>query len=182
MANQSKSPSELAESLKVLFISSRTSAESAEYQTFLELVSTIAKRIVVKYVQHPEDLEEIVQEVLMAVHEARLSFDTEKPLLPWLYSISRFKAFDFLRRSSRFPIFLEIKEELVSLVTPRGEDLVYLNQILSSLSEYEQKLVQMVRIEDLSVLEASEKLGMSEVAVKVGLHRTLQSIRKAFGE
>ena len=48
-----------------------------------------------------QDVEDIVQETLLAIHLKRQSWDEEAPLGPWIRAIARHKIIDMLRRRGR---------------------------------------------------------------------------------
>src|SRR5229473_5559295 len=45
------------------------------------------------------ETEDLVQEVLIAVHTRRHTYDVSQPFTPWLYGIARYKFLDYLRRT-----------------------------------------------------------------------------------
>src|SRR5690606_5113329 len=50
----------------------------------------------------PEDIEDLVQEVLLAVHLQRHTWNPKLPLAPWVQAIARYRSIDWLRaRSAR---------------------------------------------------------------------------------
>src|SRR5579871_4297557 len=47
------------------------------------------------------DIEDAVQETLLAIHLKRHTWDSRQPLAPWVYAIARHKIVDALRRRGR---------------------------------------------------------------------------------
>ena len=47
----------------------------------------------------PADLDDLVQDTLLAVHQRRASWDPARPFLPWLAAIARYRWVDRLRRA-----------------------------------------------------------------------------------
>ena len=47
----------------------------------------------------PAEAEDLLQEVLIAVHTYRHTYDPQQPFTPWLHAIARYKFLDYLRRT-----------------------------------------------------------------------------------
>jgi RNA polymerase sigma-70 factor, ECF subfamily len=45
------------------------------------------------------DVEDLVQETLLAIHVRRHTYDPDQPFTPWVYAIARYKLIDYLRRT-----------------------------------------------------------------------------------
>ena len=52
-------------------------------------------------------LDDLVQEVLLAIHKKRASYDAARPFLPWLAAIARYRWVDHLRDAD-VPVRLEV--------------------------------------------------------------------------
>jgi RNA polymerase sigma-70 factor, ECF subfamily len=126
------------------------------------------------------DLEDLVQETLLAIHLKRESYDRSQPFTAWAYSIARYKLIDLFRRQKvRRTELLDGAEELfavedcVDLTAKRD-----LDRLMSDLPERQRALLQDVKISGLTNAEAARKAGMTETAVKVSIHRALQSLTR----
>src|SRR5207247_9660883 len=69
-----------------------------------------------RYGRDPVEAEDLVQEVLIAVHTRRHTYDRSQLLTPWVYAIARYKFSDYLRRSkiSRTDVPIEDPEALTA--------------------------------------------------------------------
>ena len=47
------------------------------------------------------DVEDLVQETLIAIHRKRATYDPSLPFTAWLHGIARYRLIDFLRRDRR---------------------------------------------------------------------------------
>ena len=128
------------------------------------------------------DAEEALQEALLAIH---LKLDTWRPgapVLPWARAIARYKAIDLMRlrvRTSTVPLDDENGPEVMREVGIDTKlDLV---RVLGALPAYMRTSIEAVKVEGLSIGEAAERTGLSESAVKVGIHRGLNAIAAALG-
>lgn len=48
-----------------------------------------------------EDIEDLVQDIVIAVHVRRATYDRNRPFTPWLHAVARYKMGDHVRRSRR---------------------------------------------------------------------------------
>jgi RNA polymerase sigma-70 factor, ECF subfamily len=134
--------------------------------------------------QGPTEAEDLLQEVLLAVHTRRGTYDRLQPFTPWVHAIARYKFVDHLRRtkSSIRDVPVESAEELIS-----GNDLgavesrLDLDRLLSRISFAARQAIRCVKLEGLSIREAAARCGMSESAVKVAVHRGLKALTARIG-
>ena len=85
------------------FLKAGLAGDQQAYRQFFHEIVPILKATVrsIAYMQNAEELEDIVQEVLTTLHNKRQSWKTDKPVLPWIYAITRHKTIDALRRYQR---------------------------------------------------------------------------------
>ncbi len=121
-------------------------------------------------------IDDLVQETLISLHRKRASYNPERAFLPWLAAIGRYRWIDHLRKVYRAE-HVELNEELAE--DPRGEEVtakVSLERLLSMLPAKQADVIRMVKIEGLSIREASAKTDQSESLVKVNIHRGLKKM------
>jgi RNA polymerase sigma-70 factor, ECF subfamily len=132
----------------------------------------------------PTEAEDLLQEVLLAVHTRRRTYDGRQPFTPWVYAIARYKFVDYLRRtkSTIKDIPVESAEELISSNDLRAvESGLDLERLLSRISFAARQAIRYVKLEGLSIREAAARCGMSESAVKVAVHRGLKALTARIG-
>lgn len=125
-----------------------------------------------------KDLEDLVQETLIAIHERRASYDSRRPFTAWLHAIAKYKLVDHYRRTkTRSTVPLDTIDEPVAADT-FGPALAQLDleALLSRLSPGQRDAIQLTRIESFSVAEAASRAGQSEANVKVSVHRGLKRL------
>lgn len=130
----------------------------------------------------PHDVEDLVQETLLALHLQRGTYDATAPVTAWLHAIARHKLVDLLRRRGRYEMLLEPLDDLpeashptCAVETTARRDLAIL---LDELPAAQRQAILDTRIEGMSVAEAALRTGMSESAVKVSVHRGLKRLAK----
>lgn len=153
------------------------------YADFLHRVAALVRGFARRKIVHGGvDPEDVVQETLLAIHMKRHTWRTDAPVLPWVYAIARFKLVDAFRRRGR-RIEIGIDEIADSFAQPETETVSErdIGRVLDSLSPAVRSVVSAVSVEGQSIGDTARKLGISETAVRVSLHRGLAAIAKRFG-
>jgi RNA polymerase sigma-70 factor (ECF subfamily) len=127
------------------------------------------------------DVEDLVQETLMALHAKRATYDERLAFTPWLHAIARYKLVDHFRREGR-SLTVPIGEADDVLASSLGDDATEarldLRDALESLPDRSRLLVQRVKIEGHAIEEVAKTTGMSSSAVKVSVHRTMKALAR----
>jgi RNA polymerase sigma-70 factor (ECF subfamily) len=153
------------------------------YADFLHRIAALVRGFVRrKVVQGGVDPEDVVQETLLAIHVKRHTWRSDAPVLPWVYAIARFKLIDAFRRRGR-RIEVEIDEIAETFAEPETETVSErdINRALEGLPPTQRSVVSSISVDGHSIGETAAKLGVSETAVRVSLHRGLAAIAKRFG-
>jgi RNA polymerase sigma-70 factor (ECF subfamily) len=157
--------------------------DASAYEKLLVLL-TVALRAAVRGRATGSGLEpeDIVQEVLLALHLKRSTWVRGTPVAPWVAAIARNKLVDaFRRRGQRVEVSIESVVE--TLWVDGGEDAGRthdLDQLLGALNARQREVVEAVSLQGYSAREAAARLQMSEVAVRVTLHRSLKALATMF--
>lgn len=155
------------------------------YRLFLEWASRFTRQLAKKRLSswrlNSEELvDDFVQEVLLAVHQKRHTYLTHLPVEPWLSGIIRFKSIDWLRR-----VIAEGKrlsfEDHEGHHAEDGGAAHDIGAVLATLNENQRRLLELAKLEGLSIEEISLQTGLSASAVKVGIHRAMKGLQKKFG-
>lgn len=147
------------------------------YTTLLKECERWLKRFYARRVP-PCNLDDLVQETLMSLHRKHASYDPERPFLPWLAAIARYRWVDHLRKVYRQDE-TELNEDLTA--DPQAHPVaakVSLERLLSMLPAKQAQVIEMVKIEGLSIAEASAATGQTEALVKVNIHRGLKKLNQ----
>jgi RNA polymerase sigma-70 factor (ECF subfamily) len=130
------------------------------------------------------DVEDLVQETLLAVHLKRDVYDRAQPFTPWVWAIARYKMLDHFRRvGARRGVPLEEAGELFSVEnTEEGAVRRDVERLLAALPPRQRALMRDVKLTGLSMHEAAAKSGMSATAVKVAVHRGMKRLERKVGD
>jgi len=128
----------------------------------------------------PDEVEDLVQESLLAIHNQRHTYDPAQPLTAWAHAIARYKLVDLLRRRGTREALNVPFDEDNSLPAVADNDAGDARRdvmaLLAQLPDRQRLPIQHVKLEGLSVLEAARLTGMSASAIKVGVHRGLKAL------
>lgn len=123
------------------------------------------------------DVEDLVQETLIAIHTRRASYDRDRPFTAWLYAVARYRLIDHFRRQ-RITVAIEDVEAI--LVTEGFEDAssarMDVDTLLATLSPKQARAIRDTHVDGLSVAEAASGAGIGESDVKVSVHRGLRAL------
>jgi RNA polymerase sigma-70 factor (ECF subfamily) len=123
------------------------------------------------------DIEDLVQDTLIAVHSRRATYDRTRMFTAWLFAIARYKMIDHFRRA-RHTVALEGVEDM--LLAEGFEDAsiarIDLDRLLDGLPAKQARAIRETRIDGLSVAEAAAGAGLGESDVKVSVHRGLKRL------
>jgi RNA polymerase sigma-70 factor (ECF subfamily) len=152
------------------------------YHRLLKAIAPVlraaARRGLARAGQPVDQAEDIVQDILFAVHLKRHTWDPNAPFAPWLFAIARNKLVDALRSRGR-RIFVNIDDfsemiasEPVAETIPPSEVAIY----LEALPKRQRDVLQLIAVDNMSIKAAATKLRMTNGAVRVSLHRGLANL------
>lgn len=128
----------------------------------------------------PDDVEDLVQETLLALHNRRHTYRPAQPLTAWMHAIARYKLIDSLRASTvREAFVVPLDDDDAALAGAEPEEAFArrdLMTLLDALPDRHRLPIVHVKIEGLSVAETAQRLGLTESAVKIGVHRGLKAL------
>jgi RNA polymerase sigma-70 factor (ECF subfamily) len=168
--------------------------DQAAFRDIVEHYQTKVFSIIYGVLRHPNDAEDIAQQVFTKAYFSIRNFDFRSSLLTWLYKITVNECYDYLRKQKVRKLTYEsdMSEDDVRRIE-NTEDAVrgplerqdrqvverdYVVKLLAKLSEEERTLLMMKEIEGYSVEELAQIQGMNENTVKVKLFRARQKLVK----
>jgi RNA polymerase sigma factor (sigma-70 family) len=150
------------------------------YRTLLAELALWLHRYYVRRLP-PAMTDDAVQDVLLAVHEKRHTYDPSRPFGPWLAAIARYKWIDRMR-SLRAEIAEPLDDNLS--VADHEESVIAgstFRHLLAELKSPQAEAIRLVKLEGYSVEEASRATGQSISLIKVNIHRGLRRLFNIVG-
>lgn len=171
------------EQLRGLLISG-LEGDAHAYRDFLHQLSGHLRSFLMRRLSGiPDEVEDIVQESLLAIHDKRHTYDRAQPIGAWAFAIARYKLVDFFRRR-------EIKDSLSDHIDDEHHFFLSTNMDATEARRDVMKLLELLpdrqripivctKLDGFSIEETVRLTGMSESAIKVGVHRGLKALAKA---
>lgn len=160
--------------------------DKACYDALLKEICSLLRGFIQRRIGATEAVEDVLQEILIAIHCNRHTFNPEKPFAPWMFAIARYRMADYWRKTLRVmedempdgKDFADPENRLneMELITERIE------AALARLPHKQRQAVNLLKIEGRSIHEAAKALEMTEAALKVTAHRAYKALRKEFEE
>lgn len=158
------------------------------YETLLTEVATTVRAFVRKRLHDVDSQEEVVQDTLLCIHRDRHTYDPGRPFRPWMYAITRHRLSDHLekqRRRTRIEVLADADAEDPASADASARDRRapgILHHALAQLSNAQREIIQMLKLDGLSVAEISTRTGLTASTVKVTAHRGYKRLRALIGD
>jgi RNA polymerase sigma factor (sigma-70 family) len=163
--------------------------DTASYERLLREIVPLVRAIAARRPRRPDRLEDVVQDVLMTVHRVRHTYDPARSFENWLATIAARRSIDLLRRRGRveareirddpayetFPeagANEEVEENLDRETRAEG-----LRAAMATLPDGQREALELLKIQEMSLIEAAEASGKSVSALKVNVHRAIKTLR-----
>ena len=149
------------------------------YAALLDDVSTILTRFLRGRLSDPQQIEDVRQETLIALHRARHSYAPSRPFEPWLLAIARHTLADHARRRVRAgrEVLMPVPPE--TAVEGDGALELRFQQALARLPTAQREAFALLQVEGLSVEIAAARASTSVAALKVRAHRAYKALRES---
>jgi RNA polymerase sigma factor (sigma-70 family) len=171
-----------------LYMASAQGGNKDAYRRLLEDITPYLRSLAARRFQRRGDVEDVVQEVLLTVHAVRHTYDPARPFGPWLVAIANRRIVDGLRRQGRSQareVPFEAEHETFPApqtnLSERTSDGRVLREALDQLSPGQRDAIRMLKLQEMSLVEAAAATGMSVAALKVATHRGLKNLKRIFG-
>jgi len=155
------------------------------YRSLLKEIEPYVRSIAGRCFSRPTDTEDVVQDVLLTVHTIRNTYDSKRPFGPWLVAIANRRIIDRLRRHTRQKareIELSPEHETFAGAPANLEHTtsaeIALVGAIDKLPPDQREAIRMLKLNEMSLKEASRASGRSIAALKVATHRAIKNLRQ----
>lgn len=150
------------------------------YRHFLAEASRRIRAMLARKIGADSELEDVLQECLIALHGKRHTLDPGRPVAPWIFAIANYKLIDHWRRRGRSRLVLDDTADLgVAADTFAGIDIT---DLLEQLPEAQAQAIRLTHIDGLTNREAAEKIGIGVSAMKLRVHRGMLRLKELVEE
>lgn len=164
--------------LKVLMLAASSGNEKAYEQLLAAAAVRLRNYFGRRLGRDAAEIEDLVQDTLIAIHRRRDSYDPSLPFTAWLHAIARYKLIDHYRRTGvRSHVRLDDIDDPVAADTlAPALAAADIERLLATLTQKQRAAIQLTRIEGRSVEEAAALTGQSSSGIKVSVHRGLKKL------
>lgn len=156
------------------------------YDRLLREIVPFIAALIAREQRTADQAQECVQDVLLTIHRVRHTYDPSRPFKPWLAAIARRRSIDLLRRRGRrsarevsddkaYETFADPQANRSMEVYAATESL---GEAISGLSPQQREAVELLKLRELSLAEASQVSGRSVASLKVNVHRAIKALRR----
>jgi RNA polymerase sigma-70 factor, ECF subfamily len=174
-------PKDAAEvELETLWRLAQRGDEAAYRAALMRLAARLRAYLRKRMQSLPDEVEDLVQEALLAIHLQRGTHDANVPVSAWALAIARYKLIDLWRRRGRREALHEpletVEQEALPPVWDELPVQLDLATLLDALPLAQRQAIRLIKLEGLSVAEAAQRSGVSISALKVQVHRGLKRL------
>jgi RNA polymerase sigma-70 factor (ECF subfamily) len=155
------------------------------YRALLEAITPYIRSLAARCFKQLADMEDSVQDVLLTVHMLRHAYDPKRPFGPWLVAIANRRIIDRLRRDtrrkSREVVLSSDHETFLDPATNLHADTLdeaALAGAIEQLPPDQRQTIRMLKLNEMSLKEASAASGRSIPALKIATHRAVRRLRR----
>lgn len=170
------------------WMASAQRGDALAYERLLEDLLPFVRGIVRARLGDDANLEDVVQDVLLAIHTARHTFQAGRELEPWVRTIARNAVIDSVRRRQRQRArdagvdAAELAEDPRVRASAEAEPLPReLERALAKLPSVQREAVVLLKVHGLSVAEAAARARTTPGALKLRAHRGYRMLRDLLG-
>ena len=135
-----------------------------------------------------ESSEDMVQNVFLRMLHYRKSFAGTGEFKTWMYHLARNVLSDYFKKNKRTPQHYNVRdfeekivaEQFADTLIEKKQALKTLEMAMESLSDDNRELLILCRYQELKYHEIARILDISEVAVKVRVHRALNQLKSNY--
>jgi RNA polymerase sigma-70 factor (ECF subfamily) len=124
-----------------------------------------------------DDIEDLVQETLIAVHVRRATYDRDRIFTGWLFAIARYKMIDHFRRTRRHVAIEDVQEILVAEgFEDASSARIDIDRLLDDLPAKQAAAIRQTRLQGTSIAAHAAEAGIGESDAKISVHRGLKTL------
>ncbi|MBM3548007.1 MAG: sigma-70 family RNA polymerase sigma factor [Alphaproteobacteria bacterium] len=166
-------------------MASAQDGRQAEYARLLREIVPMIRAVAAHHHRTPDRVDDVVQDVLLTLHRVRHTYDPARPFIPWLVAVARRRSIDALRRRIRMDA-MEIRDDtsyetfadpLANREREGREAADALAVALAALPRGQREALELVKVKEMSLVEASAVSGQSVGGLKVNVHRAIKALR-----
>jgi RNA polymerase sigma-70 factor (ECF subfamily) len=163
--------------------------DAAAYARLLKEIAPFVRTLARRRFRNEDAVEDAVQDVLLCLHRVRHSYDPSRPFTPWLAAIATRRCIDALRRKIRLDAHETTDDDAYETFADPGSNkeveagaaAQLVMSLVETLPPAQREALDLVKLKEMSLAEASAASGQSVGGLKVGVHRAIKALRARLG-
>ncbi|MBK9322997.1 MAG: sigma-70 family RNA polymerase sigma factor [Bdellovibrionaceae bacterium] len=161
-------------------------AQKGDATAYNELLSNLylfLNNYLRKRIFEQRNIEDVIQEILVAVHKSLHTYDSEKSFMSWLMAITEYKVIDYIRalRKQTKPSDLNSIPNFFAGMHSDSDLRIDIDKALNRLNHKEKTILNLLKVDGQSVSEVAKQLHLTEGNVKVIAHRAYTNLKIYLG-
>jgi RNA polymerase sigma-70 factor (ECF subfamily) len=163
--------------------------DAAAYRDFLTSILPFVRAVARRYLRSDDAVEDAVQDSLLTLHRVRHTYQPGRPVKPWLAAIATRRAIDAGRRQGRIgarevsdPTAYETFADPAANKEESAEAADSVARMMAELTPKQREALELVKLKEYSLAEASAASGQSVGSLKVNVHRAIGRLRRRSAE
>lgn len=156
------------------------------YENLLSTVAKLVRGYLMNSIRGREGVsmvEDLVQEVLLAIHIKKHLYRSDQPILPWIFAIARYKLIDAWRADKRRPSLVSLDAEPEGMgglepAEPLHAQMPEWEDLLEGLTDRQKEILSLAKRDGMPLSQVAQKMNMSLSAIKVAIHRAIKLLRE----
>lgn len=150
---------------------------AADHACLLRALVPVLTAFYRRRVAGADEIEDLVQETLIAVHTRRATYDRSRVFTAWLFAIARYKMIDHFRRNRRTVPIEGLEDILVAEGFEASSNArLDVDDLLATLPAKQAEMIRATHIDGHSVADTAIASGYGESDVKVSVHRGMKAL------
>jgi RNA polymerase sigma-70 factor (ECF subfamily) len=151
--------------------------DQAAYARLLREITPFLRVLARRRCADPDRAEDIVQDSLLALHRVRHTYDPRRPFTPWLAGRLRVAAHETVDER----VYETFADPSANKESDARDAAQALAALVAELPPGQREALELVKVKEMSLVEASQQSGQSVGALKVSVHRALKALRLRAG-
>jgi len=171
------------ETLFKQLITKAQDGDGASYTELLQGLNSFLKNYLRKRIFDQNEIDEVTQEILVAVHKSLHTYDNNKSFMSWFLAIAEYKIVDYIRSLKKHSNTVDLNSisNLFAVSNSDSDLKIDLEKAINRLSSREKDVLTLMKVDGQSINAVAKQLNLTEANVKVIAHRAYLNIKTYLG-
>jgi RNA polymerase sigma-70 factor (ECF subfamily) len=165
---------------RALLMEGAQGGDKEAFEILFDEIGPLITRLVRRRLRDQADVDDVCQDVLLAVFKSRHTYQPTRPFEPWLFAIVRNVMAAYLQRNRQQIRGTEAISEVPEIsVCDESSIAIELKESLGQLSAHQLEALKLTKLSGFSIVEAALRAGTSAGSMKVRVHRAYESLKRS---